>query len=169
RLENLGFQDDLALQVALRLAQGGLDRLLVSAGSAYYQQPGLRVDHHLAALLGTDHHGDHFADFRPEIHVAAGQKLAGIDRRRGAAGGRAANADAGVVAGGDLAGADPGIGGAQALHVEVVEVVGTGDRLVRLDLIAIAGTDRKSTRLNSSHVKISDAVFCLKKKTGRRS
>src|SRR5436309_5108640 len=28
-----------------------------------------------------------------------------------------------------------------------------------------AGEDRKSTRLNSSHVKISYAVFCLKKKT----
>src|SRR5690606_40716264 len=27
--------------------------------------------------------------------------------------------------------------------------------------------DRKSTRLNSSHVKISYAVFCLKKKTSR--
>src|SRR5690606_9817462 len=27
--------------------------------------------------------------------------------------------------------------------------------------------DRKSTRLNSSHVKISYAVFCLKNKTGR--
>src|SRR5690606_40511167 len=27
-----------------------------------------------------------------------------------------------------------------------------------------AGGDRKSTRLNSSHVKISYAVFCLKKK-----
>src|SRR5690606_14072022 len=27
------------------------------------------------------------------------------------------------------------------------------------------GADRKSTRLNSSHVKISYAVFCLKKKT----
>src|SRR5690606_40139033 len=27
-----------------------------------------------------------------------------------------------------------------------------------------SGTDRKSTRLNSSHVKISYAVFCLKKK-----
>src|SRR5690606_41818694 len=27
--------------------------------------------------------------------------------------------------------------------------------------------DRKSTRLNSSHVKISYAVFCLKKKTER--
>src|SRR5690606_42149020 len=30
---------------------------------------------------------------------------------------------------------------------------------------APAGPDRKSTRLNSSHVKISYAVFCLKKKT----
>src|SRR5690606_39998559 len=29
-----------------------------------------------------------------------------------------------------------------------------------------AGRDRKSTRLNSSHVKISYAVFCLKKKRG---
>src|SRR5690606_41329159 len=28
-------------------------------------------------------------------------------------------------------------------------------------------TDRKSTRLNSSHVKTSYAVFCLKKKTRR--
>src|SRR5436305_14901796 len=27
-----------------------------------------------------------------------------------------------------------------------------------------AGSDRKSTRLNSSHVRISYAVFCLKKK-----
>src|SRR5690349_22092180 len=29
---------------------------------------------------------------------------------------------------------------------------------------ALANTDRKSTRLNSSHVEISYAVFCLKKK-----
>src|SRR5436305_9196455 len=29
-------------------------------------------------------------------------------------------------------------------------------------------TDRKSTRLNSSHVRISYAVFCLKKKNHRR-
>src|SRR5690606_40077440 len=29
---------------------------------------------------------------------------------------------------------------------------------------ALAPVDRKSTRLNSSHVKISYAVFCLKKK-----
>src|SRR5438067_2663464 len=30
--------------------------------------------------------------------------------------------------------------------------------------ITLGGGDRKSTRLNSSHVSISDAVFCLKKK-----
>src|SRR5690349_22192672 len=30
-----------------------------------------------------------------------------------------------------------------------------------------AGRDRKSTRLNSSHVEISYAVFCLKKKKKR--
>src|SRR5690349_22251685 len=30
-------------------------------------------------------------------------------------------------------------------------------------------TDRKSTRLNSSHVEISYAVFCLKKKKNKKS
>src|SRR5438874_3498274 len=30
--------------------------------------------------------------------------------------------------------------------------------------LLISATDRKSTRLNSSHVEISYAVFCLKKK-----
>src|SRR6266508_6429056 len=33
------------------------------------------------------------------------------------------------------------------------------------DPAAVWGRDRKSTRLNSSHVAISYAVFCLKKKT----
>src|SRR5690554_7320426 len=43
---------------------------------------------------------------------------------------------------------------------EVVGVVG-----VELDQRRIVGErDRKSTRLNSSHVRISYAVFCLKKK-----
>src|SRR5690606_10927616 len=35
-------------------------------------------------------------------------------------------------------------------------------------VIPIEYTDRKSTRLNSSHVKISYAVFCLKKKKKKR-
>src|SRR5690554_7643936 len=33
-----------------------------------------------------------------------------------------------------------------------------------IGVIAKLNTDRKSTRLNSSHVRISYAVFCLKKK-----
>src|SRR3712207_7284199 len=33
-----------------------------------------------------------------------------------------------------------------------------------LDLHALSTSDRKSTRLNSSHANISYAVFCLKKK-----
>src|SRR5699024_12123627 len=33
---------------------------------------------------------------------------------------------------------------------------------------AVTGGDRKSTRLNSSHVSISYAVFCLKKKKKNR-
>src|SRR5690349_23088616 len=38
--------------------------------------------------------------------------------------------------------------------------------LVSLTALALGlGIDRKSTRLNSSHVEISYAVFCLKKKT----
>src|SRR5690625_6688695 len=36
--------------------------------------------------------------------------------------------------------------------------------LPRADQICSSGGDRKSTRLNSSHVAISYAVFCLKKK-----
>src|SRR5690606_39419622 len=35
-----------------------------------------------------------------------------------------------------------------------------------VELEQVFAVDRKSTRLNSSHVKISYAVFCLKKKTG---
>src|SRR5207302_11478495 len=34
----------------------------------------------------------------------------------------------------------------------------------RIGQVQVAKLDRKSTRLNSSHVKISYAVFCLKKK-----
>src|SRR5437773_9616105 len=34
---------------------------------------------------------------------------------------------------------------------------------------AVARTDRKSTRLNSSHITISYAVFCLKKKKKKKS
>src|SRR5436309_11116498 len=46
--------------------------------------------------------------------------------------------------------------------LDVDEVVAEAQHLARQGFRQI---DRKSTRLNSSHVKISYAVFCLKKKT----
>src|SRR5699024_12585876 len=48
-------------------------------------------------------------------------------------------------------------GAAVVAQVDGVEVVALGR--------PAPGVDRKSTRLNSSHVSISYAVFCLKKKT----
>src|SRR5438067_8382396 len=45
----------------------------------------------------------------------------------------------------------------------LVDLQKTLQHRLSLDAIA-AATDRKSTRLNSSHVSISYAVFCLKKK-----
>src|SRR5436309_9505151 len=42
----------------------------------------------------------------------------------------------------------------------LVDGLGAGISGVRIGIVR----DRKSTRLNSSHVKISYAVFCLKKK-----
>src|SRR5690242_12153517 len=47
------------------------------------------------------------------------------------------------------------LGDAEIEHLDEVGAVG-------------ANLDRKSTRLNSSHMSISYAVFCLKKKTSRR-
>src|SRR5690625_4903874 len=50
------------------------------------------------------------------------------------------------------------VGSAGGLH----ENIGVGE-------VIIGAEDRKSTRLNSSHVAISYAVFCLKKKTNQTS
>src|SRR5690606_14392664 len=83
---------------------------------------------------------------------------------------------------------DPVGGDAQGHRGAARLVVGRGALVARLDAAArvldeprdvlrgvervlhregrtAGGEDRKSTRLNSSHVKISYAVFCLKKKT----
>src|SRR5690554_2136784 len=46
------------------------------------------------------------------------------------------------------------------IDVPTLIVHGTADRILPIDSTG----DRKSTRLNSSHVRISYAVFCLKKK-----
>src|SRR5690606_40833276 len=51
------------------------------------------------------------------------------------------------------------LSGVDMNNILSVEIIKDPARLARL------GPDRKSTRLNSSHVKISYAVVCLKKKT----
>src|SRR5256885_9961714 len=51
--------------------------------------------------------------------------------------------------------------------VEVCAKVALGDQY--LEALARCRTDRKSTRLNSSHLVISYAVFCLKKKNSQGS
>src|SRR5690606_39697189 len=61
----------------------------------------------------------------------------------------------------DLSGRSPeGAPMVYITHVELATAVGS----VRETVTKVVGEDRKSTRLNSSHVKISYAVFCLKKK-----
>src|SRR5256885_5362727 len=57
---------------------------------------------------------------------------------------------------------DPSLIGGAALRSG--DLVIDGSLRTRLERIAYALTDRKSTRLNSSHLVISYAVFCLKKK-----
>src|SRR5690554_7536040 len=54
-----------------------------------------------------------------------------------------------------------------ALFVDIYEYIGeaTYSKILWLQFVpSLLNLDRKSTRLNSSHVRISYAVFCLKKK-----
>src|SRR5437667_4531134 len=46
---------------------------------------------------------------------------------------------------------------------------GTDVRLRQRNAVVTTAVDRKSTRLNSSHITISYAVFCLKKKKKNRT
>src|SRR5205814_9297962 len=50
----------------------------------------------------------------------------------------------------------------------VKPVLSHGDITSCIQSDTLSGTDRKSTRLNSSHLGISYAVFCLKKKKKNR-
>src|SRR5690554_7222753 len=43
-----------------------------------------------------------------------------------------------------------------------------GETSAHEDVVQVVAVDRKSTRLNSSHVRISYAVFCLKKKKNKK-
>src|SRR5699024_12615642 len=49
-------------------------------------------------------------------------------------------------------------------HRQAMQGVNDGNESLEVQLDEVIDPDRKSTRLNSSHVSISYAVFCLKKK-----
>src|SRR5690606_41653257 len=72
--------------------------------------------------------------------------------------------DAGLPAGvfNMVTGTGPQVGEAisRSAHIDMVSF--TGSTRAGKAVAAAASEDRKSTRLNSSHVKISYAVFCLK-------
>src|SRR5438105_10402460 len=59
-------------------------------------------------------------------------------------------------------------GGAVHLPERDRAVVGAPENVAAAVAVEVAGTDRKSTRLNSSHEWISYAVFCLKKKKKKK-
>src|SRR5690606_41174185 len=59
------------------------------------------------------------------------------------------------------AAAEIAAGAGAGAAMEVAESAGVGEAGQALSGL-VGGIDRKSTRLNSSHVKISYAVFCLK-------
>src|SRR5690606_22245390 len=61
---------------------------------------------------------------------------------------------------------------AALLGMECVVFMGEEDvqrQKLNVFRMKLLGADRKSTRLNSSHVKISYAVFCLKKKNKKKN
>src|SRR5699024_12409698 len=59
-----------------------------------------------------------------------------------------------------------GTAGTEAIKMAVADLGGEIDGK-KIEVVGFDHQDRKSTRLNSSHVSISYAVFCLKKKKTR--
>src|SRR5690625_913221 len=91
--------------------------------------------------------------FPVDILAEAGELgLGGIYAAEDFGGGGLSRQDA-VLIFEELAKADPALAAYISIHNMVVWMIDS------------YGKDRKSTRLNSSHVAISYAVFCLKKKT----
>src|SRR5690349_23444915 len=65
-------------------------------------------------------------------------------------------------------GAPPRSGAGAACFRRPIAAVGVDIKRAGGSLDHFLGEDRKSTRLNSSHVEISYAVFCLKKKNQKK-
>src|SRR5438045_4437841 len=108
-----------------------------------------------------ERHHERREDGENQEHVEVCQRLRLADQ---------AAVDRGVSALGGVGGGDPAMlqrsgDGSHLRGERLVPRIGVGGE-GRLVLLRAAG-DRKSTRLNSSHLGISYAVFCLKKKNKR--
>src|SRR5690242_20881790 len=68
-----------------------------------------------------------------------------------------------LAGGDDVPGAPRQPGAVEVALEELVQPEDVRQRLLEVDALHVE-QDRKSTRLNSSHMSISYAVFCLKKK-----
>src|SRR5437899_5993825 len=113
------------------------------------EQPSVAID--LARVLGVKKSGDHYENDRYVISSAVGHVVEmvppeGAEVKRG----KWKLENLPVLPD----------------HFDLVPKEKTKDRLYLLKKLAQRPdvTDRKSTRLNSSHLGISNAVFCLKKK-----
>src|SRR5690606_41969019 len=81
---------------------------------------------------------------------------------------RSSDLSAAIGIGGD--GGDAGAENSGAVYVYTRNRTGwTEDAYIKSSETRAGDRDRKSTRLNSSHVKISYAVFCLKKKNNYKT
>src|SRR5690606_41870342 len=96
------------------------------------------------------------APYTPSLHDALPISLLLIGLAGDLPGHRRWQDDHALGVANDHVAGDDGRAAAGDRHVDV-------DRMVE-DRAHVGRRDRKSTRLNSSHVKISYAVFCLKKK-----
>src|SRR5690554_2541446 len=138
----------------------------------------------MAAVTGIDHRhvgGDMLGDeVRSAAVGMANNKHVGVHRLQGHQrvlqgfpflGGRSVDVQVQHVGGQTLGGQFKGGQGAGAVFEKQV---GNGFAPQQRDLLHLLlahvdeGVDRKSTRLNSSHVRISYAVFCLKKKKKKK-
>src|SRR5690625_5531175 len=90
----------------------------------------------------------------PDVHLGIGATVGSVIAMRGAVSPAAVGVDIGC--------------GVAALRTDLVEadLEDLGTLRSAIEAVVPVGfhEDRKSTRLNSSHVAISYAVFCLKKK-----
>src|SRR5690625_6279916 len=125
-----------------------------------------RVQQAEPSLQGEDTTGRHI-DLRSDLSVALGESIEsgeGLVAQRDVEAGQ----QGGTAGGGQVPGhVGKPVHGGHVGHDDALEAMLVTQE-TRQEVRVGAARDRKSTRLNSSHVASSYAVFCLKKKKRRK-